>query len=175
MKKLLVAALAATTLATPALAQNASSRDRDRTVVTANVAYLCEIDAPPEAILANPQISGAGSTLGDVVIDCNDPDGFTFSADSRNGLVAGPQNQPSGQLLATDSANNTSAILYRVVVDGASFFGSPRQPQGLAGATDAGDFIGGRIVPVSLISDGFRGDAFAGTYRDVVIFTVDGN
>jgi hypothetical protein len=183
MKKFVIAALAATSaLGAPAFAQNASGvGNSDSMVITANIPEVCTVSAPVDITVTNFQTNGSGGSLGNVNINCNDPEGFTFSTATANGGTATAEGSPAGLLVPTDSAADTS-IVYRVVANGQTLFGAPKQAGDLeTGATPA-TYIGGHDIPVSYVSSGFRsrnggpgGAAFAGIYQDTVTFTVASN
>src|SRR5690606_2751300 len=77
MKKIIIAALATTVFAAPALAAT------DTTTIGADIAAVCTIDGPNDNANLN-LASTAAQSLGNVTIQCNDPQGFTASATSSN-------------------------------------------------------------------------------------------
>ncbi|QNE32426.1 hypothetical protein F1C10_11040 [Sphingomonas sp. NBWT7] len=104
MKKIVIAALAATTaFASPALAQSGSfgSSGTDSTPLRATIAAVCTIDAPAGGSLT---VGTADQAIGNTAAQCNDPDGFTATIASANG----------GVLKGT--GNNTQTIAYTMTI-----------------------------------------------------------
>lgn len=111
MKKLFaVAILASSAIAAPAMAQSFGTGPSDTTTITAEVAAVCTIDAP-----AGGMVPVTGNTnIGDVRLQCNDPDGFTATVSSAH----------QGVLKGADS-DNASTILYTFTVPGVTDGTSP--------------------------------------------------
>jgi len=184
MKKIVIAALAVSTFAaTPAFAQNMTGQtDSDDTVITANIPAVCELTAPADRTLAiDPTVNGAGETIGNVNIRCNDPEGFTFTTTSANPAGSPVEGSAGGLLVPTDSLADSS-IAYRVFASGQSLFGAPKQAGDIS--ANPGGFVaaGGQDVQVSFGGSGVRNRAgnapglpYAGIYQDTVTFTVTSN
>lgn len=185
MKKVLFAALAATTMfATPAFAQNTSGvTDSDDTVITANIPAVCEITAPADhTVVVNPTTNGAAESIGNINILCNDPDGFTLTTTSAHPSGSPVEGSPGGLLVPIDNSSRSTAstIAYRVAALGNSLFNVPKQANQLS--ANPGGFVGGQDVDILFITSGMRdlrgngpGLAYAGIYRDTVTFTVTSN
>lgn len=160
MKRILIAAAALSALAAPAFAQDALN-------LSGTVAPICSITAPNDS--SNVNLSGTTS-LGNLIIQCNDPQGFTASASSLN----------SGRL--TEVGNPT----YYTYELGVAFAGNQnlsapksfntQQLGGNAGAAAAAA-VGGLPVALSLVNvTRPAGQAnFAGSYSDTITFSIAAN
>lgn len=157
MKKLVLAALAATTaIASPAAAQQFGTSNTDSTTITATIALVCTINAPTGgAVLVN-----AETPIGDSAAQCNDPDGFTATLSSAN----------AGVLEGADS-NNATTIPYVLNIAGVGSFPLtsnvvlPRTP-GDQAAVDGISFATSVTVGTP------NGPAFADSYSDTITYSI---
>ncbi len=162
MKKLVIAALAATAfVSAPAFAQT------DFTTITANVGLDCAIDAPNDSAVA---LTGTTALASDLIIRCNSAGGFNFSLTSANGW----------QLEDSGTTNSPSVFPYELVSSliggsngGQDFIGSVTQAQAaLAGAPN---WLNNVVIPVSVNITDDSDPAYAGTYQDVLTWTISAN
>lgn len=118
MKKIFVAALAASVFATPAYAQSATASDSFQ--ITANVQNECSIDDPNNVVLDVSinensgqnalKINGSDSTLQNIWVSCNYNANLTVEA---NELV----NAAGAALAANDPLDFTNKIAYFIKLE----------------------------------------------------------
>jgi hypothetical protein len=151
MKKLAIAALiGASFVATPALA--------DTTVIYANVPLNCSIDGPDN----NGAINLNGTTaLGDASATCNNAAGFIVAISSLNGF----------KLKDQDNGANATTYAYQLKIDGLPAFNTNQSFDSNALGANAA-LITPQSAPVSVITSGPTGPAYAGTYQDTITWTI---
>ncbi len=159
MKKLVLAALAATAFATPAFAQGNS----DTTTIGADINAVCALDAPASQFVS---LSGATNLSSDLYIICNDADGFSFSMTSANGYEL-------------EDAGGDSPTKYPYTLS-SSLFGGPSNADIVnapvpSNFPSAGAWVNGLSIPVTVNVGTPDGPAFAGQYRDTLTFTISAN
>lgn len=158
MKKLIIAALATTVFATPALAAT------DTTTIGADIAAVCTIDGPNDN--ANLNLTSAGlQNLGNVTIQCNDPQGFIASATSSN----------AGVLKAAHGGSDTT-YAYKLNVAGLGEI-SLASTQSINSETyNINDYaISAKSIAVGVKIGDRDGAPFAGDYRDTITWSITGN
>lgn len=155
MNRLLLAGLALTSMGLAAPANAAT----DQTTVAGYIPLVCTIDSPP----SNDGIdlsTGATTALGDVLAQCNDPQGFTASVDSANNF----------KLV---DAGSTTHFTYSLSLAG---FGSLSGDGSISLSPPTSDPL---LVPqsaaLSLTTTGASGPAYAGYYQDTITFSINGN
>lgn len=163
MKKLtFAAALAATTaFAAPAFAATST------TTIGADITPVCTIAGPSDVTNLNlaPAAVGTIQTLGNVTIQCNNGSGFTASATSGN----------SGLL---KSAHGTSGTTYSYVLNVAGLGDANLATAQSINSHTYGvdDYALGPVpVAVGVKITGHTGAAFAGDYRDTIVWTITAN
>jgi hypothetical protein len=166
MKKIILVAVAACAFASPALAANSDSVN-----ISGVVSPVCEITAPGD-VNNLPLNNGAETGLGNVVFQCNDPQGYL--------LARYAQNQ---QLVDISGGGSTTTYAYQI----RDLFSGPSYgpPLSSVGATQAAgnqqvsvdpDFgVGAPAQFAVAIRTGARnGPGYAGTYGDTIRYEVNG-
>lgn len=166
MKKLIIAAVASTAFATPALAAGPVNID-----VQGNVALSCEVTANPSIV--NPETvdltnTASNQTLGSLNYVCNNAGGFTRTISSAN----------SGVLKRAGGGAGENSIAYQVAHGGGSGLDmaltqlSSPNVESMAGSTA---FIAGQTGSVSVRVGAASGALYAGNYGDTITVSIAAN
>lgn len=162
MKKLVLAALAATVFAAPAFAQGKPTAGNDfdsaTTTISGAIPLSCTIEAPEGSNILDLTDNGAQS-IGDVNVACNSVAGYTVSAASAN----------AGKLAAEDSA---TTFAYEIGAYG-SFVSLAQGASLPVQGANSGQIAQNVALDVKV---GQRvGAAYAGVYADTITLSVQSN
>lgn len=148
MKKLVIAAaVSAIAFASPAIANTAS------TVINASISPICTVSAPgAEAVTL-----GGPKFIGDVKFQCNNSGGFTASVISAN----------VNKLKALDG-NNATFYAYDISVG--EYTNLNLNGSAVLIGTDL--FITEKSLPINVDVHNATGPAYAGTYQDILTFSI---
>lgn len=158
MKKLTIAALAATIVVTPAHAQSYGTSDTDTTTITATVPVTCTVDAPAGGAISS--VAGTETPIGNSAARCNDPDGFTLTISSAN----------AGKLKGSLSSH-TSVIPYKLLIAEQGPAVSLVNPVTIV----EGDVIAaeaGYIRATSIVVQEPVGPKYADSYSDTITYKI---
>lgn len=153
------AAVAAFAAAAPALANS------DAMTVSGSVAPVCTISAPTDATVTLTTTSA--QNLGNVTLQCNDPQGFTGSVASANGGQLRNTEAPSSYR-TYQLSSSAGLTAFTPTTEGQPAFNSVNYSANAAA-------INGLPIPVAITVGAQFGPAYAGTYSDVLTFTVNAN
>lgn len=153
MKRILIAA-ALSTLAAPALAQTSDSM-----TVSGSVPQVCTISTTGDALVT---LASGAQDVGSVDILCNDPQGFTVTATSQNNSALVNTAAPGSFYAYTMNSTPWGAVRFGVPVSAAEIGGS-------------GLYVTSQTIDLDISVGAVTGPAFAGTYTDLVTFTINAN
>lgn len=157
MKKLVFAALAATTFATPALAAT------DTTAISATVPAYCEITAPADNTAVNLTVGQLSALAGGVKVKCNDPQGFTAGVSSANGGKLTEANNPTFYNYSLHVPGYGDVAVTSAVALNSNGFGANAWA------------INEQTIALSVKMGARSGPNFAGTFSDTLTFEINGN
>ena len=153
MKKIVLAAIAATVVATPAFAQTS-----DSTTISGSVALVCTIDAPTSVTV---DLAGTVQSASNVVVQCNSANGYAILASSDMG----------GTL---KHATTTSAYAYSVMFSDGAKTGTVLTTTATPVATYTAS-VDQKSLPLSIRLGALSGPKFAGIYGDTIRMSVLAN
>lgn len=154
MKRILIPAVALSALAAPAFAQSSDSM-----TVSGAVAQICTITTTGDALV---NLLSGSQDVGSVTIQCNDPQGFAVTATSEN----------NSALVNTRAPGSWYAYTMNSTPWGAVRFGTPVTSSEIGGA---GSYVTPQTIDLDISIGAATGPAFAGTYSDLVTFTISAN
>ncbi|MFJ6023063.1 hypothetical protein ACIQC9_00525 [Brevundimonas sp. NPDC092305] len=152
-KRFIVAA-ALSALAAPAYAQSSDSM-----TVNGVVPAICTIATTGDAVV---NLASGSQAVGGVTIQCNDPQGFTTTVGSANGSA----------LVNTEAPGSFYAYTMNSSPWGGVRFGVPVNSSEIGGASA---YVTPQFISLDISVGAVTGPAFAGSYTDLVTFTISAN